>query len=79
MKTDLASTLTSALTGLQAGIIKARSAAGEIAKLTTESDSVRDTVKPLLDLQQAEQEVAISSRVVKAENETLGRFIDETV
>lgn len=79
MKTDLASTLTTALSGLQVGVNKARAAAGEVAKLTTESETVRDTVKPLLDLQQAEQEVAIASKVVKAENETLGRFIDETV
>ena len=79
MKTDLASTLTTALSGLQVGVNKARSAAGEVAKLTTESETVRDTVKPLLDLQQAEQEVAVASKVVKAENDTLGRFIDESV
>lgn len=79
MKTDITSTLTAALSGLQVGVNKARAAAGEVAKLTTGSDSVRDTIRPLLALQQAEQEVAVSSEVVKAENDTLGRFVDETV
>lgn len=79
MKTDLTATLTSALSGLQAGINNARSAASEVAKLTTESESVRDAIKPLLDLQQAEQTTAVAAKVIKAEDETLGRFIDETV
>ena len=78
MKTDMTTTLTSALSGLQVGINQARSAAGEVAKLTTGSDSVRDTVKPLLELNQAEQQVSVSSNVVKAEDDTLGRFVDES-
>jgi len=78
MKTDLQSTLTSALSGLQVGVKRAESAASEVAKLTTGSDSVRDTVKPLLELQQSEQQVATSSKVVQVENDTLGRFVDET-
>lgn len=78
MKTDLTSSLTAALSGLQVGVNRARAASGEIAKLTTESDTVRDTVRPLLSLQQAESEVAASSKIVQAENDTLGRFVDET-
>ncbi|MCW9031001.1 MAG: hypothetical protein OQK58_05885 [Gammaproteobacteria bacterium] len=78
MKTDISSSLTAALSGLQVGVNRARAASGEISKLTTESDSVRDTVRPLLALQQAETEVATSTKVVKAENDTLGRFVDET-
>ena len=79
MKTDMTSTLTAALSGLQVGVKDARNAAGEIAKLTTGSKSVQDAVKPLLSLQQAEQDVAIASKVVKAEDDNLGRFVDETV
>ena len=75
----MTSTLTAALSGLQVGVKDARSAAGEIAKLTTGSKNVQDAVKPLLSLQQAEQDVAIASKVVKAEDENLGRFVDETV
>lgn len=78
MKTDLSSSLTAALSGLQVGINRARAASGEVARLTTGSDSVKDTVRPLLNMQQAEQEVAVSTQVVKADDETLGRFIDET-
>ena len=78
MKTDVTSSLTAALSGLQVGVNRARAASGEIAKLTTESDSVRDTVRPLLALQQAEEEVAVSTQIVKTDNETLGRFVDET-
>ena len=78
MKTDVMSSLTAALSGLQVGVNRARAASGEIAKLTTESDSVRDTVRPLLALQQAEKEVAVSTQIVKTDNETLGRFVDET-
>lgn len=79
MKTDLTSTLTAALSGLQVGINNARSAAGEVEKLTTGSKSVQDTVRPLLQLQQAEQEVSVASKIVQVENDTLGRFVDETV
>jgi len=79
MKTDLQSTLMNALSGMQVGVNRARSAAGEVAKLTTGSDTVRDTVKPLLELQKAEQEVSVASKVVQVENDTLGRFVDETV
>ena len=78
MKTDVTSSLTAALSGLQVGVNRARAASGEIAKLTTESDAVRDTVRPLLALQQAEEEVAVSTQIVKTDNETLGRFVDET-
>ena len=78
MKTDITSTLTAALSGLQVGVNRARAAASDVAKLTTGSDSVRDTVRPLLALNQAEQEVAVSTQIVKAEDESLGRFIDET-
>jgi len=78
MKTDLTTTLSAALSGLQVGITKAQSAAGEVAKLTTGSETVQDTVRPLLNLQEAERDVAVSSKVVKTESETLGRFVDET-
>lgn len=77
MKTDITSTLTSALSGLQVGMNRARAASSEVARLTVGSDSVRDTVRPLLALHQAEQEVAVSTQIVKAEDESLGRFIDE--
>jgi len=79
MKTDMTSTLTAALSGLQVGVNRARAAAGEVAKLTVGSDSVRDAVKPLLSLQQAEQEVASTSKIIEVENDTLGRFVDEKV
>ena len=78
MKSDLSTSLTAALSGLQVGINRARAASGEVANLTTESDTVRDTVRPLLAMQQAEQEVAVSTKVIKADDETLGRFVDET-
>jgi len=78
MKTDMTSTLTSALSGLQVGVNKARQASGEIAKLTTQSDGVRDAVAPLLKLQEAENQVAVTTDVIQVENETLGRFVDET-
>ena len=79
MKTDIQSTLTNALSGLQVGMSRARSAAGEVAKLTTGSDAVRDTVRPLLELQKSENEVAVATKVIQVENDTLGRFIDEKV
>lgn len=78
MNTDMTTSLTAALTGLQVGVNKARNAAGEVAKLTTGSDSVRDAVAPLLKLQEAETQVAATTDVVQVENDTLGRFIDET-
>lgn len=78
MKTDITSTLTAALSGLQVGMNRARAASSEVARLTTQSDSVRDTVRPLLALNQSEQEVALSTQIVKAEDESLGRFVDET-
>ena len=79
MKTDLSTSLSAALSGLQVGINRARAASGEVARLTTESDTVRDTVRPLLAMQEAEQQVSVSTQVVKADDETLGRFVDETV
>ena len=78
MKMDMTATLTSALEGLQVGVNKARQASGEVAKLTTESKSVQDAVRPLLNLQEAEQQVAVTSKVIDVENDTLGRFVDET-
>ena len=78
MKMDMTTTLTSALSGLQVGVNKARNAAGEVAKLTTGSDSVKDAVAPLLKLQEAEAQVAAATNVVQVENDTLGRFVDET-
>jgi len=78
MKTDMTTTLTAALSGLQVGVSNAQKAASEVAKLTTGSESVQNTVRPLLNLQQAQQEVAVNSEVVKTEGETLGRFVDET-
>jgi len=79
MKTDLSSSLTAALSGLQVGINRARSASGEVARLTTQSETVKDTVRPLLAMQEAKQQVEVSTQVVKADDETLGRFVDETV
>lgn len=78
MKTDMTTTLTAALSGLQVGVNNAQKAAGEVAKLTTGSKSVQEAVRPLLNLQQAEQDVAVNSKVIKAESDTLGRFVDET-
>ncbi len=79
IKTDMGTTLSNALAGLQAGVSQARKASDEVAKLTTGSDTVQDTVKPLLELQQSEQQVNASAQVVKADGETLGRFVDEKV
>lgn len=76
MSIDTGNTLTSALTGLQVGMKQARDAADHVAKLSTGSREVRDAVKPLLDLRKAETEVAVNSKVVKAQNETLGTLID---
>ena len=78
MNTDMTTSLTSALTGLQVGINKARNAAGEVAKLTTGSDGVKDAVDPLLKLQEAETQVSATTDVIQVENDTLGRFVDET-
>jgi len=77
MKTDMPSMLTNALSGVQVGVDKARTASSEIAKLTTGSKSVQDTVRPLLALNEAERDVAVASKVISVENDTLGRFIDE--
>lgn len=79
MRMDMTSTLTSALSGLQVGVSNARVAAGEVAKLTTGSQSVQDALRPLLKLQEAEQQVAVTTKVIGVENDTLGRFVDETV
>ena len=79
MRTGLDQTLTQALSGLQVGIDRARSAADDVARLTTGSDTVRDTVRPLLELHKAEHEVSVGTKIIKAQDETLGRFIDETV
>lgn len=73
------SVLNNALTGLQTGISRANDAAGEIARLTTGSQEVRDTVKPLLELHKAEQEVATNAKVIEATDEALGRFVDVSV
>lgn len=75
---DLSSTLTAALSGLQVGISNAAAAAGEVAKLTTGSKEVQDTVRPLLKLQQAENDVSVVSKVIETENNTLGSLIDVT-
>lgn len=79
MKTDMTTTLTSALSGLQVGVNKARAATSEVAKLTTGSKSVQDAVRPLLALNQAERDVAVASKVISVESDTLGRFVDESV
>lgn len=78
MRTDMDKTLTSALSGLQVGVNNAAAAAGEVGRLTTGSKEVQDAVRPLLKLQQAENQVAVSSQVIKADNETLGSLIDVT-
>ena len=78
MKTDMTSVLTNALSGLQVGVDNARKASSEVAKLTTGSKSVQDTVRPLLAMNQAERDVAVASKVISVENDTLGRFVDET-
>ena len=75
----LDTTITQALSGLQVGIDQARSAAGDVARLTIGSQTVQDTIKPLLDLQQSEQAVALNTKIIQAEDENLGRFIDEQV
>ena len=77
MAIGIDTTITQALSGLQVGVDQARSAAGEVAKLTIGSRTVQDTIKPLLDLQQAEQTVALNTKIIQAEDENLGRFIDE--
>lgn len=79
MKTDMTTTLTSALSGLQVGVNKARAATSEVAKLTTGSKSVQDAIRPLLALNQAERDVAVASKVISVESDTLGRFVDESV
>lgn len=79
MQTDLSTTLTNALAGLQVGVKKARLAAGEVAKLTLGSKSVQDTIKPLIGLQRTKEEVEVSTKIVKVEDDILGRFIDEKV
>ena len=78
MRTDMEKSLTTALSGLQAGVNKAAMAAGEVGKLTTGSKEVQDAVRPLLKLQEAENQVAVASQVIKADNETLGSLIDVT-
>ena len=77
---DLSTTLTRALTGLQSGIAQANFASGEVGKLTTGSQEVQDAIRPLLKLQDQEEEFTkkLSSEVVKEEGETLGTLIDVT-
>lgn len=77
MTNDISTSLTSALSGLQVGVNRARTAAGDVAKLTTGSENVQDAIRPLLSLQQSEQEISAASKIVKAED-GLGRFVDET-
>lgn len=79
MKTDMASTLTNALSGLQVGISNAAAAAGEVQRLTTGSQEVQDTVRPLLKLQESENDVAVASKIVQTDNDTLGSLIDVKV
>lgn len=78
MKLDLGVSLTSALSGLQVGVDRARAAAGEVAKLTAGSDSAKNVVKPLLELQKAKQEVGLNAKVIQVQDETLGRLVDKT-
>jgi len=79
MKTDMASTLTNALSGLQVGISNAAAAAGEVQRLTTGSQEVQDAVQPLLKLQDSKNEVAVASKVVQTDKDTLGSLIDVKV
>jgi len=79
MKTDMASTLTNALSGLQVGISNAAAAAGEVQRLTTGSQEVQDAVQPLLKLQESKNEVAVASKVVQTDKDTLGSLIDVKV
>lgn len=78
MSINSENTLTSALAGLQVGVKHARDAAQDVAKLSSGSREVQDAVKPLLDMQKAETEVAVNSKVVRAQDETLGTLIDTT-
>lgn len=78
MSLDMEKTLTSALSGVQVGVNKAAMASAEVGRLTTGSKDVQDAVRPLLKLQEAENQVALSSEVIKTENETLGTLIDVT-
>ncbi|MFK5913532.1 MAG: hypothetical protein QM484_04085 [Woeseiaceae bacterium] len=78
MKIDMTTTLTTALSGLQVGINNAQQASNEVAKLTTGSKDVQAAIGPLLKLQEAEQQVAVTSKVIAVEGEALGRFVDES-
>jgi len=79
MKTDMASTLTNALSGLQVGISNAAAAAGEVQRLTSGSQDVQDAVRPLLQLQESKNEVGVASKVVQTDKDTLGSLIDVKV
>jgi len=79
MKTDMASTLTNALSGLQVGISNAAAAAGEVQRLTTGSQEVQDAIQPLLKLQESKNEVAVASKIVQTDKDTLGSLIDVKV
>lgn len=75
---DLASTLTTALSGLHAAVANAKVAAGKVGALTTGSKEVQDTVRPLLKLQKSEQAHLEPRKTVTADDENLGDLIDIT-
>lgn len=65
--------------GIQRGLDDARQAAHEIAtqNTTTENKNPTEVVHPLVDLKQAELQVAASASVIKSQDEMIGSLLDE--
>lgn len=71
--------LHSGISGIEKGLNDARQAAHEIATIgtTTENENPTEVVHPLLDLKQAELQVAASANVIKTQDEMIGSLLDE--
>lgn len=74
MKID--STLNISTIGIQRGLDDARQAAHEVAT-AVDSENPTDVVHSLVDLKQAELQVAANAKVISAEDNIIGNLIDE--
>ena len=74
----ITSAMQSATMGMQRGINGLGENAAEIASASQmDGSAVRDISKPLVEQTQNLQQVAASAKVLKAEDEMIGRLIDQ--
>ncbi|MGD8483548.1 MAG: hypothetical protein PVJ63_09725 [Thioalkalispiraceae bacterium] len=71
--------LQSGIAGIQKGLDDARQASHEIATLNSsaENENPTEVVHPLMELKQAEVQVAASAEAVKTQDEIIGTLLDE--